>query len=37
LNTVADLWRKRLGKSEFVAYQASAWGGVVKVRIKVTV
>jgi PhzF family phenazine biosynthesis protein len=25
-------WRKRLGKSEFVAYQASARGGVLKVR-----
>jgi len=30
---LADFWRKRLGKSEFVAYQASARGGVVKVRI----
>jgi predicted PhzF superfamily epimerase YddE/YHI9 len=27
-------WRKRLGKSEFLAYQASARGGVVKVRIQ---
>jgi PhzF family phenazine biosynthesis protein len=26
-------WRKRLGKSEFVAYQASPRGGVVKVRV----
>jgi PhzF family phenazine biosynthesis protein len=26
-------WQKRLGKSEFVAYQASARGGVVKVRV----
>jgi predicted PhzF superfamily epimerase YddE/YHI9 len=26
-------WRKRLGKSEFLAYQASARGGVVKVRV----
>ena len=26
-------WRKRLGKSEFVAFQASARGGVVKVRV----
>jgi len=26
-------WRKRLGKTEFVAYQASARGGVVKVRV----
>jgi PhzF family phenazine biosynthesis protein len=30
---LADFWRKRLGKSEFVAFQASARGGVVKVRI----
>src|SRR5262249_27180116 len=28
-----DFWRKRLGKSDFVAYQASARGGVVKVRV----
>jgi predicted PhzF superfamily epimerase YddE/YHI9 len=26
-------WRKRLGKSEFLAFQASARGGVVKVRV----
>src|SRR5262249_41211355 len=26
-------WRKRLGKSEFVAFQASARGGVVRVRV----
>lgn len=26
-------WRKRLGKHEFLAYQASARGGVVKVRV----
>jgi PhzF family phenazine biosynthesis protein len=26
-------WRTRLGRSEFVAYQASARGGVVKVRV----
>lgn len=26
-------WRKRLGKSDFLAYQASARGGVVKVRV----
>jgi predicted PhzF superfamily epimerase YddE/YHI9 len=26
-------WRKRLGKSEFLAYQASVRGGVVKVRV----
>jgi len=31
---LADYWKKRLGKSEFVAYQASARGGVVKVRIQ---
>jgi PhzF family phenazine biosynthesis protein len=30
---LADFWRKRLGKTEFVAFQASARGGVVKVRI----
>ncbi len=29
---LVDFWRKRLGKSEFVAFQASARGGVVKVR-----
>jgi PhzF family phenazine biosynthesis protein len=27
-------WAKRLGKTEFVAYQASARGGVVKVRVE---
>ncbi len=31
---LGDFWRKRLGKSEFVAYQASARGGVVKVRVE---
>jgi PhzF family phenazine biosynthesis protein len=31
---LADFWRKRLGKSEFVAYQASARGGVVMVRVQ---
>jgi PhzF family phenazine biosynthesis protein len=31
---LADFWRKRLGKSEFTAYQASARGGVVKVRVQ---
>lgn len=31
---LADFWRKRLGKSNFVAYQASARGGVVRVRIQ---
>ena len=30
---LADFWRKRLGKSEFVAFQASPRGGVVHVRI----
>jgi PhzF family phenazine biosynthesis protein len=30
---LAGFWRKRLGKSEFVAFQASARGGVVKVRV----
>jgi PhzF family phenazine biosynthesis protein len=31
---LGDYWRKRLNKTEFVAYQASARGGVVKVRIE---
>jgi len=26
-------WRKRLGKSDFLAFQASARGGVVRVRV----
>jgi PhzF family phenazine biosynthesis protein len=30
---LGDFWRKRLGKSEFQAYQASARGGVVGVRV----
>jgi predicted PhzF superfamily epimerase YddE/YHI9 len=30
---LGDYWRKRLGKTEFVAFQASARGGVVKVRV----
>jgi PhzF family phenazine biosynthesis protein len=30
---LADFWGKRLGKTEFVAFQASARGGVVKVRV----
>jgi PhzF family phenazine biosynthesis protein len=30
---LGDFWRKRLGKTEFLAYQASARGGVVKVRV----
>jgi predicted PhzF superfamily epimerase YddE/YHI9 len=30
---LAHFWRKRLGKGEFVAFQASARGGVVRVRV----
>jgi PhzF family phenazine biosynthesis protein len=30
---LADFWRKRLGKTEFMAFQASARGGVVRVRV----
>jgi PhzF family phenazine biosynthesis protein len=30
---LGEYWRKRLNKSEFVAFQASARGGVVKVRV----
>ena len=30
---LADFWRKRLAKTDFVAFQASARGGVVKVRV----
>jgi PhzF family phenazine biosynthesis protein len=30
---LAPFWQERLGKSEFVAYQASARGGVLRVRI----
>ena len=30
---LGDFWRKRLGKTEFVAFQASVRGGVVKVRV----
>lgn len=30
---LADFWKKRLGKNELVAYQASPRGGVVRVRI----
>jgi PhzF family phenazine biosynthesis protein len=30
---LGDFWRKRLNKSELVAFQASARGGVVKVRV----
>jgi PhzF family phenazine biosynthesis protein len=31
---LADFWRKRLGKSDFRAFQASARGGVVEVRVQ---
>ena len=31
---LGDYWRKRLGKTRFVAFQASRRGGVVKVRIE---
>ncbi len=31
---LGPFWAKRLGKTEFVAYQASARGGVVKVRLE---
>jgi PhzF family phenazine biosynthesis protein len=30
---LGDFWRKRLGKTEFLAFQPSARGGVVKVRV----
>jgi len=30
---LAPYWAKRLGKTEFLAYQASARGGVVRVRL----
>ena len=30
---LGDFWRKRLGKTEFLAFQASARGGVVRVRV----
>jgi PhzF family phenazine biosynthesis protein len=30
---LGDFWKKRLNKSEFVAFQVSARGGVVKVRV----
>jgi PhzF family phenazine biosynthesis protein len=30
---LGDYWRKRLGKTEFVAFQASGRGGMVKVRV----
>jgi len=31
---LADFWRKRLGKDQFVAFQASARGGVVHVEVQ---
>lgn len=31
---LGPFWRKRMGKDEFVAYQASARGGVVRVQVK---
>jgi PhzF family phenazine biosynthesis protein len=31
--TLGPFWQSRLGKTEFIAYQASARGGVVKVRV----
>lgn len=31
---LADFWKKRLGKDKFVAYQASARGGVVHVEVQ---
>lgn len=30
---LGDFWSKRLGKTEFVAFQASARGGIVRVRV----
>jgi PhzF family phenazine biosynthesis protein len=30
---LGEFWRRRLGKSEFLAYQASARGGVIRVRV----
>jgi PhzF family phenazine biosynthesis protein len=30
---LGDFWHKRLGKSQFAAYQASARGGVVRLRV----
>jgi len=32
--TLGPYWQSRLDKNEFVAYQASARGGVVKVRVE---
>jgi predicted PhzF superfamily epimerase YddE/YHI9 len=31
---LGPFWRERLNKTEFVAYQASARGGVVRVRLE---
>ena len=31
---LGPFWKKRLNKSEFIAYQASARGGVVRVRLE---
>jgi predicted PhzF superfamily epimerase YddE/YHI9 len=31
--TLGPFWKKHLGKDEFLAYQASARGGVVRVRV----
>jgi len=30
---LADYWRKQLGKTEFLAFQASARGGIVRIRV----
>ncbi len=30
---LGDFWRKRLGKREFLAYQASARGGIIRLRV----
>ena len=30
---LGDFWQKRLGRNELVGFQASARGGVVKVRV----
>lgn len=30
---LADFWRRRLGKTEFLAFQASARGGIVRIKI----
>jgi predicted PhzF superfamily epimerase YddE/YHI9 len=32
--TLGPYWQRKLSKSEFVAYQASARGGVVRVKVK---